>query len=254
MSQKRKYANHFEYPAKHIKELGIVMEWVELLRGEYASPDFGPHPNHAPDCVVLDREGRNVAVEVSELVDREIIEKNIAGKAVYKTYEKQEFISCVRKILGRKDAKKYHGRYAKIIILIHTDEPDLSFKRCNRWIRNHEFDGFRKIMEAYMIFSYNPLAEKYQHMKIKISNKTFRDRVLVTVRKIPKGKTLTYKQVAEKAGSPRAYRAVGNILKKNYDPNIPCHRVVRSDGRAGGYNRGAEKKLELLEKEKREKK
>lgn len=84
--------------------------------------------------------------------------------------------------------------------------------------------------------------------KQKVSS--FKERVLGVVTKIPKGKTLTYKQVAEKAGSPRAFRAVGNILKKNYDKNIPCHRVVRSDGSLGGYNRGADLKKKLLKKEK----
>ena len=78
---------------------------------------------------------------------------------------------------------------------------------------------------------------------------TFADRVRAIVAKIPKGETMTYKQVAERAGSPRAFRAVGNILNKNYDPNIPCHRVVRSDGTTGGYNRGAERKREILGEE-----
>jgi len=78
----------------------------------------------------------------------------------------------------------------------------------------------------------------------------FRGRVLAVVRKIPKGKTLTYKQVAEMAGRPKAYRAVGNILNKNWDPKIPCHRVIRSDGKLGGYNRGAEQKKEILKREK----
>ena len=77
----------------------------------------------------------------------------------------------------------------------------------------------------------------------------FQEKVYNVVRKIPKGETLTYRQVAEKAGSPRAARAVGNILNKNYNPKIPCHRVVRSDGRVGGYNRGTKKKRELLKKE-----
>lgn len=62
------------------------------------------------------------------------------------------------------------------------------------------------------------------------------------VRAIPPGKCLTYKQVAELAGYPKAYRAVGNLLNKNFDPGIPCHRVIRSDGKTGGYNRGAEAK------------
>lgn len=77
----------------------------------------------------------------------------------------------------------------------------------------------------------------------------FSQRVYDVVRKIPQGKTLTYKEVAKKAGSPRAFRAVGNILNKNYNSEIPCHRVVRSDGATGGYNRGADLKKEILRKE-----
>ncbi len=67
---------------------------------------------------------------------------------------------------------------------------------------------------------------------------SFTDRVREVVRTIPKGKVMTYKQVATNAGSPNASRAVGMIMSKNYDPNIPCHRVIRSDGKMGGYNRG----------------
>lgn len=70
------------------------------------------------------------------------------------------------------------------------------------------------------------------------------------VRRIPAGQTMTYKEVACATGRPKAYRAVGNILNKNYDPAIPCHRVIRSDGTTGGYNRGARKKRDLLEVEK----
>ncbi|OGF64371.1 hypothetical protein A2Z53_00595 [Candidatus Giovannonibacteria bacterium RIFCSPHIGHO2_02_42_15] len=75
-------------------------------------------------------------------------------------------------------------------------------------------------------------------------------KVLDIVRKIPRGKTLTYKEVAICAGRPKAFRAVGNILSKNYNSKIPCHRVIRSDGLIGGYNRGAERKRLLLKQEK----
>lgn len=78
---------------------------------------------------------------------------------------------------------------------------------------------------------------------------TFADKVYAVVKKIPKGKTLTYKAVARAAGRPRAYRAVGNILTKNFNPAIPCHRVIRSDGGLGGYNRGATKKRAILKQE-----
>jgi len=78
---------------------------------------------------------------------------------------------------------------------------------------------------------------------------SFKEKVLNVVKGIPKGKTMTYGEVATKAGSPLAFRAVGNILNKNHDASIPCHRVIRSDGSLGGYNRGRDKKRELLEKE-----
>ena len=77
----------------------------------------------------------------------------------------------------------------------------------------------------------------------------FKEKIFSIVRTIPKGKTLSYKEVAILAGKPRAYRAVGNILNSNYDPRIPCHRVVRADGTTGGWNRGRKKKAELLKKE-----
>ncbi|MEK9155063.1 MAG: MGMT family protein [Patescibacteria group bacterium] len=78
---------------------------------------------------------------------------------------------------------------------------------------------------------------------------TFRDRVLTIVAAIPRGKVATYKQVAIAAGNPGAARAVGSIMKTNFNPDIPCHRVIRSDGKTGGYNRGEERKIERLREE-----
>ncbi len=77
----------------------------------------------------------------------------------------------------------------------------------------------------------------------------FADRVLAAVKKIPRGRTATYKEIAKLVGSPRAFRAVGNILNKNYDTKVPCHRVVRSNGKPGGYNRGTKRKIAILKKE-----
>lgn len=78
---------------------------------------------------------------------------------------------------------------------------------------------------------------------------SFAGRVLAVVSKIPRGETRTYQEVARLAGSPLASRAVGNILNKNYNSKIPCHRVIRSDGRFGGYNRGIRRKIALLRAE-----
>lgn len=60
------------------------------------------------------------------------------------------------------------------------------------------------------------------------------------VKNIRPGSTLTYGEVAIEAGFPGAARAVGTLLSKNFDDTIPCHRVIRADGKMGGYNRGGE--------------
>jgi O-6-methylguanine DNA methyltransferase len=88
-------------------------------------------------------------------------------------------------------------------------------------------------------------------MPIKLkNNENFRTRVENVVRAIPKGETKSYAEVADLAGSPKAYRAVASIMAKNYDPDIPCHRVIRSDEKIGDYNRGGEKtKLKILKAE-----
>lgn len=79
---------------------------------------------------------------------------------------------------------------------------------------------------------------------------TFKEKVLNIVSKIPKGQTMTYKQVATLAGNPNAARAVGTYMRQNYNPDVPCHRVLRTDGGFGGYNRGgisAKRKLLIEE-------
>ena len=81
----------------------------------------------------------------------------------------------------------------------------------------------------------------------------FQKRVFNIVKKIPKGKTMTYKQIAEKLNS--SPRAVGQALKHNPFPiKIPCHRVIKASGKFGGYTyKGKRKdkmKVKLLRKEK----
>ncbi len=84
------------------------------------------------------------------------------------------------------------------------------------------------------------------HMK----KNSFADRVRDVVRQISRGETRSYAEVAKAAGSASAARAVGTVMKNNYDPSVPCHRVIRSDGKIGDYNRGGqEAKKRLLRAE-----
>lgn len=78
----------------------------------------------------------------------------------------------------------------------------------------------------------------------------FSDLVKNAVRCIPKGQTRNYRDIAIQIGAPRAARAVARVMAQNFDETVPCHRVIRSDGRLGGYNRGGELvKRQLLEAE-----
>jgi len=79
---------------------------------------------------------------------------------------------------------------------------------------------------------------------------SFQKKVYTVVRQIPRGRVMTYAQVAQKLKSPGAARAVGTALKKNpFTIIVPCHRVVRSDGCIGEYALGKDLKTRLLELE-----
>lgn len=78
----------------------------------------------------------------------------------------------------------------------------------------------------------------------------FEKSVLELIKKIPKGKVSTYQEIAKALSRPRAARAVGNALNKNpFAPKIPCHRVIKSDGRLGGYAFGQKRKINILRAE-----
>lgn len=80
--------------------------------------------------------------------------------------------------------------------------------------------------------------------------KSFDERVWELLKKIPRGRVTTYKQLAIALGKPKAARAVGNACGRNpYAPKVPCHRVVKSNGELGGYSRGLKRKAALLEEE-----
>lgn len=77
---------------------------------------------------------------------------------------------------------------------------------------------------------------------------SFSAKVRAAVVAIPPGTTRSYQEVAIAIGRPKAARAVATVMRKNFDPLIPCHRVIRSDGSLGEYNRGGEvgKRARLL--------
>ncbi len=88
---------------------------------------------------------------------------------------------------------------------------------------------------------------------MKLTGTDFQIMVWEEIKKIPKGKVRTYKEIAVAISRPKASRAVANACGKNPFPlKIPCHRVIRSNGYIGGYSGegGIKKKIELLKLEK----
>ena len=87
---------------------------------------------------------------------------------------------------------------------------------------------------------------------MKLDGTDFQISVWKELLKIPRGRTKTYKEIAVAIGRPNSSRAVANACAQNpYAPDVPCHRVVRSDGSLGGYSAegGIERKRQLLEME-----
>jgi len=77
----------------------------------------------------------------------------------------------------------------------------------------------------------------------------FSEKIYNSLKKVPKGKVTTYKELAKSANS-RAYRAVGTLMRKNpHAPFVPCHRVINSDGFVGRFADGTNKKIKILKAE-----
>ncbi len=78
----------------------------------------------------------------------------------------------------------------------------------------------------------------------------FELKVLKKLARVPVGRVVTYGELAKAVSCPGASQAVGNAVRKNpWAPEVPCHRVVKSNGQVGGYARGTRKKIEVLKKE-----
>ena len=105
---------------------------------------------------------------------------------------------------------------------------------------------------------HEPTAEDPRHeMEVNVTHfmaqgTPFQQKVWAALRTIPRGEVRTYTDIAVQIGHPSSARAVANACGKNpYAPEVPCHRVIRSDGSIGGYSAegGSEKKRAMLREE-----
>jgi methylated-DNA-[protein]-cysteine S-methyltransferase len=104
-------------------------------------------------------------------------------------------------------------------------------------------DSFRKELEAYFD---GKIRKFMQELKFAAGTE-FEKKVWNALMEVPYGETRTYKWIAERIGSPKSSRAVGQALSRNPIPIVvPCHRIIESDGSIGGYSSGDNIKERLL--------
>ncbi len=104
------------------------------------------------------------------------------------------------------------------------------------------------VKELYAFFDGRPT--DFADLALDLQGTPFQKRVWQELQRIPRGRTISYKELAERAGSPKACRAAGQANGRNPIPIIiPCHRVIAADGSLGGYSSGLDKKRWLLEHE-----
>jgi AraC family transcriptional regulator of adaptative response/methylated-DNA-[protein]-cysteine methyltransferase len=109
-------------------------------------------------------------------------------------------------------------------------------------------DGFEQLIAQVVGFVEDPALGL--NLPLDVRGTAFQERVWTALREIPPGMVVSYAQVAERIGSPKAVRAVAQACGANHIAvAIPCHRVVRRDGDISGYRWGVERKRDLLERE-----
>lgn len=107
-------------------------------------------------------------------------------------------------------------------------------------------EAFKKELKNY----FEGKSENFKQNTVFLEGTDFEKKAWLALKEIPYGETRTYKWLAEKIGSPKANRAVGQALGRNPVPIVlPCHRIIESDGKIGGYSSGVDIKRRLLELE-----
>ena len=126
---------------------------------------------------------------------------------------------------------------------LNTDESKSSFNISDKWIYNNEFfsDTINQINE------YINGERKIFNIKLNIIGTDFQKKVWYSLCEIPYGEVKSYKDIAILISNPKAFRAVGMANSKNPLPIIiPCHRVIESNGKLGGFSSGLSIKKKLL--------
>lgn len=170
--KQRPYAGFFHWPERAIAEWGIANAFSEAAASEEGFPlreleskEPGEDP---PDCEGIDAQGRRIAIEVTELVDGDAIARaRRTGSNVWSTWNEPKIRAVLDHLLTEKDSKTLQGGpYDEYLVLIHTDEPALTFEQIKAAVVEHSFPRLRQIRRAYVLLSYDPQHCGYPYVKL----------------------------------------------------------------------------------------
>src|SRR5438552_16476131 len=158
----RRHAGFFDWPDKEIKELGVIQDLVKAVGGDLAALTIRPGRPDPPDAVG-EREDRSlVAIEVTELIDQEVADRNIplmkksVGKdplermkeIVHRVWDKAGLLATIKERLLTKDGSTLQGGpFRDYVVVLHTDEAVLTHFDAREWLREHTFTGMRQVRD-----------------------------------------------------------------------------------------------------------
>ena len=156
LNKLRKYASHWEAPSKELKECGIAQDWLGSIgdKSVYNIRTLKAVDDQWPDCEIKNNSGENCGIEITEIVEPLAVRENEKGNDVYRLWEDPEVIEAIKERLDAKNLKSHGGKYQKLIVLLHTDEFEITHDRFDELVSKHEFSGLNNIDEAYLLYSY----------------------------------------------------------------------------------------------------
>jgi hypothetical protein len=184
VEEQRGHADFFSWHERDVAERGVAQALLENAGNEPGFPFSqlrSRMPNQdPPDCEALDCYGRRVAIEVTELVDPDSIvrartdhsrrSRQVSPDAL--SWNRVLFVQRVGALLRSKDSKSLKGGpYEEYLVVIHTDEPELSHGVVLEWLSGHEFPAPAQIDRAYLLLSYDPASESYPVIRLRWSRR-----------------------------------------------------------------------------------
>ena len=171
----RGYASFFEGLSRESKEVHVVARFAfEVARDVGHTFDKIRHGPDPPDCEADGPDGGIVGIEVTELLDeRAIRATKRRGVRVYADWTPEKITAALQAIISRKAASAVpRERYAKYLLLVHTDEPELSIDYLRRSLNGVIFRCRGCLTDVYILVSYDPRIERCPYLRLSLSHDT----------------------------------------------------------------------------------